>query len=219
MKRIIMILLALAMVMSFVACNEGAEVTTEAPETTATPTETEAPAETTAAETEAAFTGYKVTVTDKDGNPITAIENQSVAAGKYANVPNATLVPTVEGYEFSYWADANGIAGGYGDGRFGPEDTLTREQMVAMLWRYAKYKGYDVSIGEDTNILSYGDALDISEYAVSAMQWACGSGILSGQRSAEGTVLNPTGNTTRAQLSVVLMKFDQWVKQTQVLPQ
>ena len=41
-------------------------------------------------------------------NPITAIENQSVAAGKYANVPNATLVPTVEGYEFSYWADANG---------------------------------------------------------------------------------------------------------------
>ena len=117
------------------------------------------------------------------------------------------------------WAQENAIACGYGDGTFGPEDVLTREQMVTVLWHYAKHKGYDVSVGEDTNILSYADAFDISEYAVSAMQWACGSGILSGQRSAEGTVLNPNGEATRAQLSVVLMRFDQWVKQTQALPQ
>ena len=117
------------------------------------------------------------------------------------------------------WARENAIACGYGNGTFGPEDALTREQMITVLWHYAKYKGYDVSVGEDTNILSYADAFDISEYAVSAMQWACGSGILSGQHSAEGMVLNPTGNTTRAQLSVVLMRFDQWVKQTQILPQ
>ena len=117
------------------------------------------------------------------------------------------------------WARENAIACGYGNGTFGPEDALTREQMVTVLWHYAKYKGYDVSVGEDTNILSYDDALDISEYAISAMQWACGSGILSGQHSAEGTVLKPADNTTRAQLSVVLMRFDQWAKQTQVLPQ
>ena len=89
MKRIIMILLALAMVMSFVACNEGTEVTTEAPETTATPTETEAPAETTAAETEAAFTGYKVTVTDKDGNPIAGVQIQ-MCDSKGCRMPKGT---------------------------------------------------------------------------------------------------------------------------------
>ena len=89
MKRIIMILLALAMVMSFVACNEGGEVTTEAPETTATPTVTEAPAETTAAETEAAFTGYKVTVTDKDGNPIAGVQIQ-MCDSKGCRMPKGT---------------------------------------------------------------------------------------------------------------------------------
>ena len=91
--------------------------------------------------------------------------------------------------------------------------------MVTLLWRYAKYKGYDVSVGEDTNILSYDDAFEISEYAVSAMQWACGSGILVGSSSADGTgiVLNPESSITRAQLSVVLMRFDEWVKQASVL--
>ena len=90
MKRIIMILLALAMVMSFVACNEGTEVTTEAPETTAAPTETEAvEAETTAAETEAAFTGYKVTVTDKDGNPIAGVQIQ-MCDSKGCRMPKGT---------------------------------------------------------------------------------------------------------------------------------
>ena len=112
-----------------------------------------------------------------------------------------------------------GIACGYGNGKFGPEDTLTREQMVTILWRYAQYKGYDVSVGEDTNILSYGDAFEISEYAIPAMQWACGSGVLAGQRSAGGMALNPADHTTRAELAAVLMRFDQWVKQTQVLPQ
>ncbi|MBR4869827.1 MAG: S-layer homology domain-containing protein, partial [Oscillospiraceae bacterium] len=111
-----------------------------------------------------------------------------------------------------YWADANGIAGGYGDGRFGPEDTLTREQMVAILWRYAQWKGYDVSVGEDTNILSYEDASKVSSYAVSALQWACGSGLIAGSSSATGMVLNPKNKTTRAHLAVVLMRFDAQMK-------
>ena len=92
--------------------------------------------------------------------------------------------------------------------------------MVTILWRYAKYKGYDVSIGENTNILSYDDAFEISEYAVPAMQWACGAGVLAGEKTANGGVeLHPQNRTTRAQLSVVLMRFDQWVKQAQVSPQ
>ena len=120
-----------------------------------------------------------------------------------------------------YWADENGIANGYGHGEFGPAHALTREQMVTVLWRYAKYKGYDVSVGEDTNILSYDDAFKISEYAIPAMQWACGSGILVGGSSTDGNgmVLTPKAMITRAQLSVVLMRFNDWMKQAQVVQQ
>ena len=115
------------------------------------------------------------------------------------------------------WARENAIACGYGNGIFGPEDTLTREQLVTMLWHYAMYKGYDVSVGEDTNILSYADALDISEYAISAMQWACGAGLPVGDdgTAEAGMYLNPKSGMTRAQLSVMLMRFDAWMTQTQ----
>ena len=119
-----------------------------------------------------------------------------------------------------FWANENGIACGYGNGKFGPEDTLTREQMVTILWRYAKYKGYDVSVGEETNILSYDDAFEIAEYAIPAMQWACGSGLLIGEKAANGgMVLNPQNQTTRAQLSMMLMRFDTWMKQAEHVPQ
>ena len=107
------------------------------------------------------------------------------------------------------WAAENGIACGYGNGMFGPENDLTREQMVTILWNYAKYKEWDVSVGEDTNILSYDDVFDVSEYAVAAMQWACGAGI----PIEDGTNLNPKAGVTRAQLSVMLMRFDGWTKQ------
>ena len=61
------------------------------------------------------------------------------------------------------WAAGEGIVRGYGDGRFGPDDAVTREQMVAILYRFAQYKGADVSVGGDTNILSFGDAAAVSE--------------------------------------------------------
>ena len=127
-----------------------------------------------------------------------------------------TDVPAGSGYfDAAHWAEEKGISAGYTDKFFGVEDPLTREQLVTILWRFAKYKGYDVSVGEETNILSYDDAFGISEYAIPAMQWACGAGILTGQTSARGMVLNPAGTITRAQLSVVLMRFDEWVKQAQ----
>lgn len=124
-------------------------------------------------------------------------------------------------FDAVHWAEQAGISGGYTDGFFGAEDTITREQMVTLLWRYAKYKGYDVSVGEETNILSYDDAFEVSEYAVPAMQWACGSGILVGGSNADGSgmVLTPKSVITRAQLSVVLMRFNDWMKQAQVLQQ
>lgn len=103
------------------------------------------------------------------------------------------------------WATSEGIAGGYGGGLFGPDDPITREQLAVMLHRYAQHEGYDVSIGEDTNILSYADAFTVSEYAVSALQWACGAGIISG--TGDGSTLTPQGEATRAQAATVLMRF------------
>ena len=102
------------------------------------------------------------------------------------------------------WAASEGIVSGYGDGKFGPDDIITREQMAAMLYRYAQYKGYDVSVGEDTNILSYTDFEDLSEYAIPAMQWAVGAGIISG--TSEST-LGPLGNASRAQVAVILTRY------------
>lgn len=103
------------------------------------------------------------------------------------------------------WAVSEGIAGGYGGGVFGPNDPITREQLAVMLHRYAQHEGYDVSIGEDTNILSYTDAFDVSEYAVAALQWACGAGIIHG--TGDGSTLTPQGEATRAQAATVLMRF------------
>ena len=70
------------------------------------------------------------------------------------------------------WASSGGIMGGYGGGLFGTNDPVTREDLATILYRYARNTDQDVSVGEDTNILSYDDASDISEYAIPAMQWA-----------------------------------------------
>lgn len=108
------------------------------------------------------------------------------------------------------WAASEGIVDGYGNGSFGPNDPITREQFAAMLWRYAESAGYDVSIGESTNILSYADAMNVSEYAIPAMQWACGSRVITGISEA---TLVPRGEATRAQAATMLMRFcEKYVK-------
>ena len=102
------------------------------------------------------------------------------------------------------WAAANGIVNGYGDGKFGPNDDITREQLATMLWRYAKYKGYDVSVGEDTNIISYEDFDQIGKWAVPAMQWAVGAGIIRGRTVS---TLVPGEGANRAEAAAMLMRF------------
>lgn len=102
------------------------------------------------------------------------------------------------------WCSRAGLAGGYGDGRFGPGDPVTREQLAAMLYRYAGYKGWDVSAGENSNILSFADAFGVSEWAVPALQWACGAGLVSGK---DGGRLDPQGTATRAELAALLMRL------------
>ena len=96
------------------------------------------------------------------------------------------------------WAVASGISDGSG-----LSQSLTREQLATMLYRYAQLRGYDVSIGADTNILSYADAFHVSEYAMEAMQWACGAGIIGGKDG----LLDPSGNATRAEVATMLLRF------------
>ena len=102
------------------------------------------------------------------------------------------------------WASEAKVVNGIGNGKFAPNEPITREQLAAMLYRYAQYKGYDVSVGEDTNILSFNDAAAISEYAVPAIQWACGAGIMNGK---SGNMLDPMGLATRAEVAAMINRF------------
>jgi uncharacterized repeat protein (TIGR02543 family) len=102
------------------------------------------------------------------------------------------------------WASANEIVNGFPDGTFLPNDPITREQLVTILYRYAQFKKMDVSVGENTNILSYYDVFDVGDWAMPAMQWACGTGILPG---TEGGYLSPAVPATRAETAVVFTRL------------
>ena len=115
---------------------------------------------------------------------------------------------TVTGADWASAARTWAMASGVSDGT-DPNGHVTREQFATMLYRYAAAKGYDVSIGESTNILSYADFASISEYAIPAMQWACGSGIVTG---VTDSTLEPQGTATRAQCAAMLMRFIEGVK-------
>lgn len=133
------------------------------------------------------------------------LENQpSTSAASFTDVASGAYYANAVA-----WANANGIVSGYGSGKFGSNDKVTREQLAAILYRYAQYKKYDVSVGEDTNILSYDDAQSISSYAIPAIQWACGAGVVTGK---SGSKLDPKGNATRAEVAAMLMRFCENVK-------
>lgn len=97
------------------------------------------------------------------------------------------------------WAVANGISDGTN-----PNGNITREQMIQMLYRYAQLMGLDTTTGEETNILSYADSFEISDWAYPAMQWAIHEGLISGM---DGGVLNPMDSATRAQVATILKAF------------
>jgi hypothetical protein len=122
--------------------------------------------------------------------------------------------PTVSGTAFTdvasgqwytdavQWASANSIVEGYGNGKFGPNNTLTREQMATILYRYAAYKGYDVTASADLS--KFTDAGKISSYAATAMSWANATGLITGMTD---TTLAPQGSAIRAQAATILMRF------------
>ncbi|WNX86297.1 leucine-rich repeat protein [Agathobaculum sp. NTUH-O15-33] len=102
------------------------------------------------------------------------------------------------------WCAANGLAKGYGNGRFGPDDPLTREQLVTLLYRYAAWKGWDTSAGSKTDLHSYPDAAQVSGWAVPAFQWACGAGIVEGMTDGR---LAPKAGANRAELAQILARL------------
>ena len=108
------------------------------------------------------------------------------------------------------WAAAVKIVNGCSESSFAPDDVLTREQLAAILWRYAKSENIDVSIGENTNILSYEDVFTVSDYAIPAFQWTCGSGIMSGNTIS---TLAPSEQVNRIFFASVLHKYAQHVEQ------
>lgn len=102
------------------------------------------------------------------------------------------------------WASTAGVVGGFGDGRFGPDEAITREQLAAILYRYAKLKGLNVSVSE--TLSGFSDAASVSPYAHDAMRWAVGSGLISGKGDG---ILDPGGSATRAESAAILMRFCQ----------
>ena len=102
------------------------------------------------------------------------------------------------------WAADTKVVNGYTDtGLFGPSDYINREQMAVMMYRYAKYRKYDVS--EKADYSQFTDAASVSEFAGEAMQWAVGSGIITGKDY--GTRLDPQGNASRAECAIIIQRF------------
>ena len=101
------------------------------------------------------------------------------------------------------WAAANGIVYGYDDGRFGPNDMVTRQQMAAILWRYAQYKGLDVA-ANGAVLPDFPDRNEIATWAGEAVSWAYSRGVMTGKT---GGKLDPNGNATRAEAAVMLYRF------------
>ncbi|MHB9144973.1 MAG: InlB B-repeat-containing protein [Symbiobacteriia bacterium] len=120
---------------------------------------------------------------------------------------SASFSDVVDGTWYSAavaWAKENGIVDGIGGGLFGPNDSITREQMALILYRYASHAGHDVSASGDTS--QFTDSGKTSAWAADAMKWAVGAGLVSGEG---GGILNPTGTATRAQVATILMRFSQ----------
>ena len=151
----------------------------------------------------------------------------AAAFAPYANITRAQIAvifyrmegsPAVEGensfadvvrgsgtawfYDAVTWAQQNGIMGGYDNSSFAPNDPITREQLAAIFYRYAQYKGYDTTQG-GMAIREFGDYESISDYAMGAMAWAVNIGLVKG----DSNLLYPNGTATRAEIAAMLHRF------------
>ena len=133
----------------------------------------------------------------------------AVVLHRFEDTPNHTFTESFEDVapgswyaDGIHWMADNGIVSGYGDGNFGANDSITREQLAAILYRYANVMGYGTS--GSASLDRFSDVDSVSGYAVEAMGWAVGNGLIGGM--GDGT-LAPQGNATRAQVATILMRF------------
>ena len=105
------------------------------------------------------------------------------------------------------WAAQHGVVNGYNSTQFAPNDSITREQMAAILYRYAQYKGLDVSGRADLS--RYTDGNRVSSYARDPMSWANHQSFING---VDSHTLQPSGFASRAQVATILMRFCQYVE-------
>lgn len=157
--------------------------------------------------------GLMVGVTEDTFQPDTATTRGMIAAMLYRlegqpAVTGANPFPDVKSGSYcddaTAWAATNGIVTGYESGEFRPGQAITRQEMAAILYRYAQYQKLDTSVGEDTNILSFEDASQLSDYAIPAVQWAVGAGVINGTTAS---TLSPRGDASRAQVANILYRF------------
>lgn len=158
--------------------------------------------------------GLMVGTSDTTFGPNEAISRAQVAVIFYrmAGSPEVTgesaFTDVVNGpgtawyYNAVLWAQQNGIVSGHGDDTFRPNDNITREQLAMIFYNYARYKGYDVSATDDLS--GFTDAGDVSGWALPAMRWAVGSGIMGGYGDG---ILGPQETATRAQVAAMLHRF------------
>ena len=109
------------------------------------------------------------------------------------------------------WTAENGIFAGYSKDKFGPDDPITREQLTAIFYRYADYKGYKLTV--TGNLDKFEDADKITDYAKTVMQWAVGNGLIKGKSE---NLLDPQGTATRAEISAMLHRFVEKAKPMQM---
>lgn len=124
-----------------------------------------------------------------------------------------TDVPESQWYtDAAEWAAMAEITFGYDAAfaLFGPQNPVSREQLVSMLYRYARYKGLDTAVSEEDTLAAYADAGSVSEYARLPLEWAVEKGLIAGRESDS---LNPRDGTTRAELATLLMRFADWQAQ------
>ena len=137
--------------------------------------------------------GMFVTVLHRlDGLP------DSTAASMFSDVRN----PSAFYYDAVVWANANGIVTGFADGTFRPNDSVTREQMAAIMHRYAEFRGLDVSAGGSVFDM-FPDAVNVSGFAAEAMRWAVSREIIRGS----GGMLNPRNTATRAEVAQIILNY------------
>jgi hypothetical protein len=110
-------------------------------------------------------------------------------------------------YSAVIWANANLIVTGYSDGKFHPNDSITREQMALIIWRYATSAGYDTTPSNTSIYDSFSDKGSVSAYAQDAMKWATSAGVING---SDGKLI-PKSTATRAQVAQIVLNFCQKV--------